>query len=113
MATKKTKLEVETDEVKPDPLELHRNLGRTVGDRIVVFPDNAEQRSAGGIIIPDSAQEKPVRGLVVAVGPGRLGEPMSVKVGDHILYGKYAGTETTIKGRDYLIMRESEILLIF
>jgi chaperonin GroES len=72
----------------------------------------AEERSAGGIIIPDSAKEKPSRGLVIAVGKGRLGEPTETKPGDIVLYGKYAGVEIQIKGIDYLIMRESDLLMI-
>ena len=72
----------------------------------------AEEKTAGGIIIPDTAKEKPQRGIIVAAGTGKKDEPMTVKVGDNVLYGKYAGTEITIEGQDLLIMRESDILAI-
>lgn len=81
-------------------------------DRVLVKAAEAETKSAGGIIIPDTATEKPQRGTVVAVGSGKPEEPMTVKVGDTVLYGKYAGTELQVEGVDYLIMRESDILAI-
>ncbi|MCP9753112.1 co-chaperone GroES [Ferruginibacter sp. HRS2-29] len=81
-------------------------------DRVIIKPAAAEQKSAGGIIIPDTAKEKPQRGEVVAVGPGKPEEPTTVKAGDKVLYGKYAGTELNVDGVDYLIMRESDILAI-
>jgi chaperonin GroES len=81
-------------------------------DRVIVKPAPAEEKTAGGIIIPDTAKEKPQRGVVVAAGPGKKDEPMSVKSGDTVLYGKYAGTEIQIDGDDLLIMRESDILAI-
>ena len=81
-------------------------------DRVIVKPAAAETKSAGGIIIPDTAKEKPQNGSVVAAGTGKKDEPMTVKVGDNVLYGKYAGTEITIDGQDLLIMRESDILAI-
>lgn len=81
-------------------------------DRVVVKPAPAEEKTAGGIIIPDTAKEKPQRGTVVAAGPGKKDEPTLVKVGDIVLYGKYAGTELQLEGGDYLIMRESDILAI-
>ena len=81
-------------------------------DRVIVKPAAAEEKTAGGISIPDTAKEKPQRGTVVAAGPGKKDEPVSVKSGDTVLYGKYAGTEITIEGADYLIMRESDILAI-
>jgi chaperonin GroES len=81
-------------------------------DRVIVKPAPAEEKTAGGIIIPDTAKEKPQRGSVVAAGPGKKDEPMTVKTGDTVLYGKYSGTEITIEGHDYLIMRESDILAI-
>ena len=81
-------------------------------DRVIVQPAPAEEKTAGGIIIPDTAKEKPQRGTVVAAGPGKKDEPVSVKVGDTVLYGKYAGTELTIDGKEYLIMRESDIYAI-
>ncbi|MGE5107942.1 MAG: co-chaperone GroES [Sphingobacteriales bacterium] len=81
-------------------------------DRVIVKPAAAEEKTAGGIIIPDTAKEKPQRGIVIAAGPGKKDEPMSVKNGDTVLYGKYAGTEISIEGEDLLIMRESDILAI-
>ena len=81
-------------------------------DRVIVSPAPAEEKTAGGIIIPDTAKEKPQRGTVVAAGPGKKDEPMTVKAGDTILYGKYAGTEVSFEGTDYLIMRESDILAV-
>jgi chaperonin GroES len=81
-------------------------------DRVLVKPHEAEEKTASGIYIPESAQEKPQRGTVVAVGEGKKDEPMTVKVGDVVLYGKYSGTEIKIDGTDYLIMREDDILLI-
>jgi chaperonin GroES len=81
-------------------------------DRVVVKPAKAEEKTAGGIIIPDTAKEKPQRGTVVAAGPGKKDEPVTVKVGDTVLYGKYAGTELVLEGDDLLIMRESDILAI-
>jgi chaperonin GroES len=83
-----------------------------LADRVIVKPDAAEEKTAGGIIIPDTAKEKPQRGKVVAAGPGKKDEPVTVKPGDTVLYGKYAGTEITVEGYDYLIMRESDILAI-
>ena len=85
---------------------------KPLADRVVVKAAEAETKTAGGIIIPDRAKEKPQRGTVVAVGPGKKDEPTSVKVGDSILYGKYSGTEITIDGTEYLIMRESDIFAI-
>jgi len=81
-------------------------------DRVIVKPAPAEEKTAGGIIIPDTAKEKPQRGVVIAAGPGKKDEPVTVKVGDTVLYGKYAGTEITIEGEDLMIMRESDILAI-
>jgi chaperonin GroES len=81
-------------------------------DRVIVKAAAAEEKTAGGIIIPDTAKEKPQRGIVVAVGTGKKDEPMTVKVGDNVLYGKYAGTEIQIEGQDLLIMRESDLLAI-
>jgi len=85
---------------------------KPLADRVLIKPAEAEQKTAGGIIIPDTAKEKPQRGTVVAVGPGKKDEPLTVKVGDTVLYGKYAGTEITVDGKDYLIMRESDIVAI-
>ena len=83
-----------------------------IADRVVVEPAAAEEMTAGGLYIPDTAKEKPQRGKVVAVGAGKKDEPMTVKVGDHVLYGKYAGTEVQIDGQDLLIMRESDLFAI-
>lgn len=85
---------------------------RPLGTRVLVQPLEAEQRTASGIIIPDSAKEKPQRGTVVAVGNGKEDEKMEVKVGDTVMYGKYAGTELQYDGKDYLIMNQSDILAI-
>lgn len=81
-------------------------------DRVIVKAEIAEEKTSGGIIIPDTAKEKPQRGVVVAHGPGKKDEPITVKTGDTVLYGKYAGTEITLDGIEYLIMRESDILSI-
>ena len=81
-------------------------------DRVLIEPAEAEEKTAGGIIIPDTAKEKPQKGKIVAIGPGKKDEPMTVKVGDNVLYGKYAGTEITIDGRDYMIMRESDVVAV-
>ena len=83
-----------------------------LADRVIIEASPAEERTAGGIIIPDTAKEKPQRGKVVALGNGKPDEPMTVKEGDVVLYGKYAGTEVTVEGKDYLIMRESDIFAI-
>ncbi|MCB9034652.1 MAG: co-chaperone GroES [Chitinophagales bacterium] len=83
-----------------------------LADRVVLKPAEAEQTTKSGIIIPDTAKEKPQKGEVVAVGAGKKEEPMTVKVGDSVLYGKYSGTEINIDGVDYLIMREADILAI-
>jgi len=85
---------------------------KPLADRVLVEPALAEQKTAGGIIIPDTAKEKPQKGIVVAVGNGKKDEPLTVKEGDTVLYGKYAGTEITIEGKEYLIMRESDIYAI-
>ncbi|WP_243018214.1 MULTISPECIES: co-chaperone GroES [Candidatus Cardinium] len=85
---------------------------KPLADRVLVEPAAAEEKTVGGIIIPDSAKEKPQKGQVIAVGPGKKDEPMSVKVGDKVLYGKYSGTELSIDGRLYLIMKESDIYAI-
>lgn len=85
---------------------------RPLQDRVLVEAAAAEEKTAGGIIIPDTAKEKPQKGRIVAVGTGKKDEPLTVKVGDEVLYGKYAGTEISVNGRDYLIMRESDIFAI-
>ncbi|MFL2665799.1 MAG: co-chaperone GroES [Flavobacteriaceae bacterium] len=85
---------------------------KPLADRILVQPLEAETKTASGIIIPDSAKEKPQKGNVVAVGPGTKENPVTVKVGNTVLYGKYSGTELKLENNDYLIMRESDILAI-
>lgn len=81
-------------------------------DRVIIRPAAAEEKTAGGIIIPDTAKEKPQRGTVVAAGPGKKDQPVTVKTGDTVLYGKYSGTELKIDGQDLLIVHESDILAI-
>ena len=83
-----------------------------LADRVLVAPAAAETKTSSGIIIPDTAKEKPQKGTVVAVGPGTKDQPVTVKVGDQVLYGKYSGTELQHEGEDYLIMRESDLLAI-
>jgi chaperonin GroES len=85
---------------------------KPINDRVIVKPAPADEKTKGGIIIPDTAKEKPQRGEVVAVGPGKDGNMMTVSKGDIVLYGKYAGQEFNYKGTDYLIMREDDILVI-
>jgi len=101
--------------------QINLNLNKTkmakvkitpIADRVIVEAAAAEEKTAGGLIIPDTAKEKPQKGKVIAVGTGKKDEPMTVKVGDSVLYGKYAGTEVSIEGKDYLIMRESDIFAI-
>ncbi len=88
-----------------------------LADRVIIKPQEAEEVTKSGLYLPDTAKEKPIEGLVVAAGPGKVTEdgksvPMSVKVNDKVLYGKYSGTEVTIEGTQYLIMRESDIFAI-
>ena len=83
---------------------------KPLSDRVLILPNHAEETTAGGLIIPDTAKEKPLAGKVVAVGPGTSEVKMEVKVGDEVLYGKYAGTEINVDGTDYLIMKQSDIL---
>jgi len=90
---------------------------KPLADRILVKPLDAEEKTAGGLFIPDNAKEKPQKGEVIAVGPGKVAESgakieMTVKVKDKILYGKYSGTEVSVDGGEYLIMRESDVLAI-
>ena len=85
---------------------------KPLADRVLVQPAPAETKTSGGIIIPDTAKEKPMRGTVVAVGNGKPEEPMTVKVGDTVLYGKYAGTELSVDGNEYLIMSKRDIYAI-
>ncbi len=85
---------------------------KPLADRVLIEPMAAETKTASGIIIPDTAKEKPQKGKVVAVGPGTKDADITVKTGNSVLYGKYAGTELKWEGKDYLIMRESDILAI-
>lgn len=90
---------------------------KPLADRVIVKPNEAEEKTKGGIILPDTVKEKPIEGTVVATGPGKVSEDgktvkLEVKVGDKVLYGKYSGTEVTVEGEEYLIMRESDIFAI-
>jgi chaperonin GroES len=85
---------------------------KPLADRVLIEPMAAEEKTASGIIIPDTAKEKPQRGKVVAVGKGKKDETMELKAGDEVLYGKYAGTEISIDGKDYLMMRQDDILAV-
>lgn len=90
---------------------------KPLADRVVIKPMEAEEKTKGGIILPDTAKEKPIEGTIVAVGPGKVADDgklvkPEVKEGDKVLYGKYSGTEVTVDGDDYLIMRESDIFAI-
>lgn len=85
---------------------------KPLADRVLIRPTAAEEKTIGGIIIPDSAKEKPLRGEVVAVGNGTKDEEMILKVGDTVLYGKYAGTELEHEGKKYLIMRQSDVVAV-
>ncbi len=90
---------------------------KPLADRVIVAPAAAEEKTKSGIIIPDTAKEKPQRGEIVAVGEGKVSEQgvlvkSQLQVGDQVLYGKYAGTEITVDGQDYLIMRESDIFAV-
>ena len=85
---------------------------KPLADRVLVEPSAAETKTTSGIIIPDTAQEKPQKGKIIAVGKGTKENPVSVKVGDYVLYGKYSGTDLKYEGKDYLIMKESDILAI-
>lgn len=90
---------------------------KPLSDRVVIKPSDPDEQVKGGIIIPDTAKEKPQKGEIIAVGPGKISDAgemikMTVKVGDKVLYGKYSGTEITVEGEDYLIVRESDILAV-
>ena len=85
---------------------------KPLADRVLIEPQEAQTKTAGGIYIPDTAKEKPQQGKVIAVGPGKKDEPMEVKAGDVVLYGKYAGTELELDGTKYLIMRQSDVLAV-
>ncbi len=88
------------------------NKLKPLGDRVLIEPREAEDKTASGIIIPDSAKEKPQKGTVIAVGPGKKDEKIELKVGDVVLYGKYSGTEINYDGKDYLIMKQEDILVV-
>ena len=88
-----------------------------LADRVIIKPSEAEEKTKGGIILPDTAKEKPIEGTIVAAGPGKVTDDgktvkLGVKVGDKVLYGKYSGTEITVEGEEYLIMRETDIFAI-
>jgi len=85
---------------------------KPLSDRVLIAPAAAEEKTVGGIIIPDTAKEKPLKGQVIAVGNGTKDEEMVLKVGDTVLYGKYAGTELELEGEKYLIMRQSDVLAV-
>ena len=85
---------------------------KPLADRVLIKPAAAEERTAGGIIIPDTAKEKPLQGEVLAVGNGTKDEEMTLKAGDRVLYGKYAGTEVELDGEKYMIMRQSDVLAV-
>ena len=85
---------------------------KPLADRVLIEPTAAEEKTLSGIIIPDTAKEKPLRGKVLAVGQGTKDDPMILKAGDEVLYGKYAGTEIELKGTKYLIMRQSDVLAV-
>ncbi|HTO38980.1 MAG TPA: co-chaperone GroES [Brumimicrobium sp.] len=86
---------------------------KPLADRVLIEPTPVEEKTASGIIIPDAAKEKPLKGVVVAVGGGKKDEPMTVKVGDAVLYGQYSGTEIKIEDKKYLIMKEADIYGVF
>ena len=85
---------------------------KPLGERVVVKVSEQDMKTASGIVLPDTAKEKPQQGVVIAAGPGKKDEPMEVKVGDQVLYGKYAGTEVTVEDKKYLIVKQSDILAI-
>ena len=85
---------------------------RPLSDRVLVEPKEAETKTAAGLYIPDTAKEKPQQGTILAAGTGKKDEPMELKVGDVVLYGKYAGTEITVEGKNYLIMKQSDVLAV-
>jgi len=85
---------------------------KPLADRVVIEPQEAQTQTASGLYIPDTAKEKPQQGVILAAGPGKKDEPMEVKVGDVVLYGKYAGTEVSVEGKKLLIVKQSDILAI-
>ena len=90
----------------------YKEMIKPLADRVLIEPKEAETKTASGIFIPDTAKEKPQQGTVLAVGPGKKDEPMEVKVGDVVLYGKYSGTEVAVEEKKYLIVKQSDILAI-
>lgn len=90
----------------------YRIMIKPLADRVLVEPKEAETKTASGLYIPDTAKEKPQQGTVIATGPGKKDEPMEVKAGDVVIYGKYAGTEVTVEDKKYIIMKQSDILAI-
>ena len=82
---------------------------KPLADRVLIEPAPAEEKTASGIIIPETAKEKPLEGTIIAAGPGKVDEPMTVKTGDKVIYGQYSGTEIKLDGKKYLIMRESDV----
>ena len=85
---------------------------KPIADRVIIKPAPADEKTKGGLIIPDTAKEKPQRGEVIAVGPGKDGNQMTLQAGDMVLYGKYSGQEIHFEGEDYLIMREEDVLCV-
>jgi len=85
------------------------SLMKPLADRVLIEPTPAEEKTLSGLIIPDTAKEKPLKGTAIAVGPGKVDEPMTVKVGDSVIFGQYSGTEIKLDGKNYLIMREADI----
>ena len=85
---------------------------KPLADRVLVEPKEAETKTAAGLFIPDAAKEKPQQGVVVAVGGGKKDEPMELKAGDVVMYGKYSGTEINVEGKDYLILRQSDVIAV-
>jgi len=89
-----------------------QSIGKPLAGKVLIKTVTAEQKTASGIIIPDTAQEKPLQGEIVAVGKAKKDEEMEVKVGDKVLFGKYSGTEITLNGDKYMLMSQSDILII-
>ena len=85
---------------------------KPLADRVLVQAEEAETKTASGLFIPDSAKEKPQQGVIIAVGSGKKDEPMELKVGDKVMYCKYSGTEVSFEGKDYLIMRQSDVIAV-
>lgn len=102
----------QTGDLERTTIKTYYIMLKPLGTRVVVEPKEAETMTAGGLYIPDNAKEKPQQGVIVAVGPGSKDEPMEVKVGETVLYGKYAGTEVTVDNKKYLIVKQSDILAI-